>query len=125
MTLNEEQKQEISGASASPLPQFCALAHRAQDSSGVTPIFLIVFRAASGGLRFLVDPSWHSVVNVQDAEYIECLLHDFLERAKEQPTALFEQLSSLSVGPLVTQETGEQISDHAALAELSSRFVPL
>jgi hypothetical protein len=29
------------------------------------------------------------------------------------------------VGPLVTQETGDRISDHPALVELSSRFVPL
>ena len=40
------------------------------------------------------------------------LLGDFVVRAKEQPAALFKQLSSLSVGPLVTQETGERISDH-------------
>jgi hypothetical protein len=58
-------------------------------------------------------------------EYIGSLLHDFLGRAKEQPAALFEQLSSLAVGPLVTQETGERISDHPVLFELSSRFVQL
>ena len=127
MTLNKKERpnQGIPGASASPLQQFCALAHRTQDSGGDTPIFLIVFKAASGSLHFLVDPGWRSVVCTQDLEYIGSLLHDFLERAKEQPAALFEQLSSLSVGPLVTQETGERISDHPALAELSSRFVPL
>jgi hypothetical protein len=58
-------------------------------------------------------------------EYIGYLLHDFAGRAKEQPAELFEQLSSLGVGPLVTQATGERISDHPALAQLSSRFVPL
>jgi hypothetical protein len=84
-----------------------------------------VFKGASGSLHFLVDPGWRSIVRVLDVEYIESLLRDFLERAKERPAALFEQLSSLSVGPLVTQETGERISDHSALAELSSRFVPL
>ena len=127
MTLNEEERprQEISGASASPLPQFCALAHRTQDSGGDAHIFLIVFKAASGSLRFLIDPGWRSVVCTRDLEYIGSLLHDFLGRAKEQPAALFEQLSSLDVGPLVTQETGERISDHPALRELSSRFVPL
>jgi len=127
MTMNEEQapKPEISGASTSPLPKFCALAHRTQDSGGDTPIFLIVFKAASGSLHFLVDPGWRSVVCARDLEYIGYLLHDFAGRAKEQPAELFEQLSSLGVGPLVTQATGERISDHPALAQLSSRFVPL
>jgi hypothetical protein len=127
MTLSEEERpnQEISETSGSHLPQFCAMAYRAQDSAGATPIFLIVFKDASGSLRFLVDPDWRSVVRALDVEYIESLLHDFLGRAKEQPAALFEQLSSLDVGPLVTQVTGDRISDHPALAELSSRFVPL
>ena len=127
MTLSEDERpnQEISETSRSHLPQFCAMAYRAKDSAGATPIFLIVFKAASGSLHFLVDPGWRSVVRVLDVEYIESLLRDFLERAKDQPAALFEQLSSLSVGPIVTQQTGERISDHPALAELSSRFVPL
>ena|ERR1700722_6607612 len=127
MTLSEDERpnQEIWGASASPLQQFCALAPDTQDSGGDTPIFLIVFKAASGSLHFLVDPGWRSVVCARDLEYIGSLLHDFLGRAKEQPAALFEQLSSLTVGPLVTQETGERISDHSALVQLSSRFVPL
>jgi hypothetical protein len=84
-----------------------------------------VFKAASGSLHFLVDPGWRSVVCARDLEYIGYLLHDFAGRAKEQPAELFEQLSSLGVGPLVTQATGERISDHPALAQLSSRFVPL
>jgi hypothetical protein len=101
------------------------MAYRAQDSAGATPIFLIVFKDARGDLRFLVDPGWRSVVCARDLEYIGSLLHDFLGRAKEQPAALFEQLSSLAVGPLVTKETGERISDHPVLFELSSRFVQL
>jgi len=84
-----------------------------------------VFKAASGSLRFLVDPGWRSVVCARDLEYIGSLLHDFLGRAKEEPAALFEQLSSIGVGPLVTQAAGERISDYPALAELASRFVRL
>jgi hypothetical protein len=84
-----------------------------------------VFKDASGSLQFLVDPGWRSIVCERDLEYIGSLLHDFLGRSKEQPAALFEQLSSLDVGPLVTQETGVRISDHPAIAELTSRFVAL
>jgi hypothetical protein len=84
-----------------------------------------VLKDARGDLRFLVDPGWSAVVREEDREYLESLLGDFLERAKEQPATLFKQLSSLGVGPLVTRETGEQISDHPRLLELSSRFVQL
>jgi hypothetical protein len=101
------------------------MAYRAQDSARAAPIFLIVFRAANGSLHILVDPGWRSVIGARDLEYIGSLLHDFLGRAKEEPAALFEQLCTLAVGPLVTHETGERISDHPALEELSSRFVPL
>jgi hypothetical protein len=89
------------------------------------PIIVIVLKDASGGLRFVVDPRWRTVICSEDVEYMESLLRDFLERAKEQPATLFKQLSSLDVGPIVTQETGEQISDYPALLELSSRFVQI
>ena len=84
-----------------------------------------MLKDASGDLRFLVDPGWRAVVQEEDREYLESLLGDLLERAKEQPETLFKQLSSLEVGPLVTEEAGEQISDHPRLLELSSRFVQL
>jgi hypothetical protein len=127
MTLSEEERpnRELSEASGSSLLQFCALAYRAQASGWATPIFVLVLKDASGDLRFLVDPGWRAVVQEEDREYLESLLGDLLERAKEQPETLFKQLSSLEVGPLVTEEAGEQISDHPRLLELSSRFVQL
>jgi hypothetical protein len=84
-----------------------------------------VIKDAGGGLRFLVDPGWRIVVGAEGVNYLESLLDDFLERAREQPATLFKQLSSLAVGRLVTQETGEQISDHSLVLELSSRFEQL
>ena len=86
---------------------------------------LIVLEDAKGDLRFLVDPDWRAVVQAEDVEYMESLFGDFLERAKEQPEALYRQLSALGVGPLMTEETGERISDHPALLKRSSRFVLL
>ena len=127
MTLNEEQRQnrEFSEASGSPLLKFSALAYIAEAFGGASTIILIVLEEANGGLRFLVDPDWRAVVQAKDKMYVESLLSDFLERTNEQPATLFKQLSSLAVGPLVTQETGEQISNHPLLLELSSRFVQL
>jgi hypothetical protein len=84
-----------------------------------------VFEDANGGLRFLVHPDWRSHIQLEDVNYINDILRDFLERAEEQPKALFEQLSSLGVGPLVTQQIGERITDFPHFLELSSRFVQL
>ena len=84
-----------------------------------------MLKDARGDLRFLLDPGWRTVVGAEDVEYLESLLGDFLERAKEQPATLFKQLSSLGVGPLVTRETGGPISDHEPLLELCSQFVHL
>jgi hypothetical protein len=84
-----------------------------------------VLKDVSGALRFLIDWSWRAVVQASDVDYLESLLFDLVERSKEEPATLFAQLSSLEVGPLVTQQTGERISDHPALLELCSRFVQL
>ena len=84
-----------------------------------------MFEDANGSLRFLVDPNWRSLVQLEYVNYINNLLIDFLEREKEQPKELFKQVSSLEVGPLVTQQTGEKISDYPFLLNLLSRFVQL
>jgi hypothetical protein len=127
MTSNEEQRanQEPSELSGNQLLRFCALAYRAQGSGRDTPTIAIVLEDARGALRFLVDPGWRAVILAEDVEYFESLLRDLPERAKEQPQTLFKQLSLLEIGPLVTQETGEQLSDHPVLFDLSSRFVQL
>jgi predicted NAD/FAD-binding protein len=123
--LNEEQNQKIPDTSESSLLKFCALEYREQEVSRVAPVILFVFEDEKGSLHFLVHPDWRSVVQPEDSKYIESLLNDFLERAKEQPAPLFKQLSSLGVGPLVTQQAGERISDYPQLLELCSQFTQL
>jgi hypothetical protein len=54
-----------------------------------------------GKLRFLAHPQWREMVSGKDLSYLESLFEDFVERAKLHP-ALFQQLSSHGVGPLVT-----------------------
>lgn len=80
---------------------------------------------ARGGLRILVRPDWRSIVQAEDLEYMDSLLRDFLNRADEQPAALFKQLSSLGVGPLIASEVGKEISNHPRLMDLVSRFEQL
>jgi hypothetical protein len=83
-----------------------------------------VLEEESGHLRFLVHPELHAVVG-GDSAYIEPLLQDFPERAKERPAELFKQLSSLGVGPLVTHETGVNLDLQPSMGKVVSTFVPL
>jgi hypothetical protein len=84
-----------------------------------------VLEDGEGSLRFLVHPELRAIVADNDLFYLESLFKDFLERAMLRPVALFKQISSLGVGPLVTQETGSNISDYPHLLNLCSRFVKL
>jgi hypothetical protein len=109
--------------------RFCALEYRPQGGSDGSPqvasIIVLVLEDEQGKLRFLVHPQWRGMVSGTDLSYLESLFKDFIERAKLHPAALFQQLSSLGVGPLVTQEAGTGIADHSPLLKLCSRFVQL
>jgi hypothetical protein len=77
------------------------------------------------GLRILMHPQLREIVQNDDQIYIGSLLRDLTERAKLSPDALFKQLTSLSVGPLVTQKAGFVVEDDLPLGELVSAFVEL
>lgn len=78
-----------------------------------------------GKLRFFVHPRLGTVVLEEDLEYIQSLLEDFLDRAARDPASLFEQLSSIGMGSVVTQEAGSDIASDPSLEELLSKFVEL
>jgi len=82
-----------------------------------------VIQDETGDLHFLVSPKLGQVVQGNDMAYIDSLLRDFIERAKLHPGDLFQQLCSLSVGPLVTLEVGSHLTNYPRLQELSLRFV--
>jgi hypothetical protein len=86
---------------------------------------VIVVKDENGNFRFLVSPTYREVVQGHDLAYIDSLLNDFKERAKLNSEALFQQLCSLGVGPLVTQEAGPSLATHPILLELCRRFVQL
>jgi hypothetical protein len=57
-------------------------------------------------MQILVHPDWRSLVQEQDLDYLDELFESFIERVSEDPLALFKQLTSLSVGPIVTKCAG-------------------
>jgi hypothetical protein len=86
---------------------------------------LLVLRDEDGNLRFLVHPELRTIVLEEDLAYIEALLSDFLERAKQDPAALFKQISCLGVGSIVTNQVGSNLSEYPTIESLSSEFVSL
>lgn len=86
---------------------------------------LIAARCEDGALHIRVCPDWRNVALEPDPDYWSALFDDFVERAKAEPEALFEQLCSLSVGPLVTQSTGDNIAQDPEIVALWQSFVDL
>jgi hypothetical protein len=82
-----------------------------------------VVKDENGGLQFLVHPELRKHVQADDLAYIESLLRDFARRAKLHPDALFQQLCSLAVGPLIVQETGPHLGECPELLHLVADFI--
>lgn len=105
---------------------FCTLGYRPNGivlaASEDASIIAIATLNEDSQLTVAVAPDWRAFVEHEDAKYIQSLLEDISERSKLSPEALFEQLSSLNVGPLVTQETGTGLLDQVPLVDMLSRF---
>ena len=121
-------KKTFNPESVTPI-RFCALESRSPDLGDTSPheasVIVLALRAEGGFLHLLVHPDWRGIVQPIDHEYIAALLDDFRERARLEPAALFEQISSLGVGPIVTYRVGSNIEDHPLLLGLFNRFVGL
>lgn len=117
------------GGHESPLAGFCALVYRAQGSDlepvPAEPVVLIVLRSGSNGLSFLVPPNLETIIHEKDRNHIESVLEDLLWRGKLEPEVIFQQLSSLSLGPILTLEVGADLAEFPKLSKISEGFVPL
>lgn len=65
---------------------------------------LILVSEAKAGLEVRVRPGWHEEMAEQDRDYLAGLMEDW-DRVSE-PHPVLDALSELSIGPLVTVETG-------------------
>jgi len=107
----------------------CALEYRSRNvdySAGwEAPVVLLALMDDAGTLRFLVNPDLESIVPADDLAYIQSLLSDFVERAKNAPEDLFKQISLLGVGPLVTKTVLIDSAVDESLSNLIRKFTPL
>ncbi len=70
----------------------------------------------SSGLKLYVHHALREQVSEGDMTYVADLLEDLRQRANQYPDDVFQQLSNLSVGPLITDAVG-WIELHGATVE--------
>lgn len=85
---------------------YCALQECARASVNDSNTLLLATLHDNSEMQILVNPDWRSFVQKQDSDYLEELFESFIKRVREDPLALFKQLTSLSVGPIVTKCAG-------------------
>jgi len=74
-----------------------------ESTAGV--VFLLAIRDEAG-LKLYIHPTLVRQISYSDQEYIDDLLKDLIHRAKAFPDEVFQQLSNLSVGPIITDTVG-------------------
>ena len=109
---------------------FCTLEYRssvqASDrSSSIDQVVLLVMKDGRGGLEFQAFPDLLQIVDESDLQYINDVLLDLPKRARRYPKLLFQQLSSLSLGPLITHKVGIAGVDDQYLIGACAHFVDL
>ncbi len=110
------------------MPRFCVLSYRDQSedpaaSTGSLVIALVLFED-NDELQVLVTPRLREVVQEDDWLYLDALFNDFLVRAKMSADLLFQQLRSLQVGPLLTEEVDADLAGYPHLVAITKDFVP-
>jgi hypothetical protein len=72
-------------------------------SEAGTPILIAVL-TDKPELLLLVHRRLTEILALEDTQYVEGLLQDFLLQARLRPESLFEQLTELTIGPLIAGE---------------------
>jgi hypothetical protein len=88
------------------------------------PIFLLALTDQEGLCLFL-NPSWTEFVREEDMSYIQALIPSLKRKSEHELGTLFEELSELSLGPLVTADVGPDLSGQPSFHELTSKFCKL
>ncbi len=117
----------MSGSGVYPIG-FCALAYRAHEGGAflnILNVILVVNRLGNEELCIRVRPDWCETVGREALPHLQALFDDFKERVKYDPQGLLKQLSELSVGGLVTYETGRDLAERPDLYQLFESFAEI
>jgi hypothetical protein len=86
---------------------------------------LLLTTGTDGEIGIFAHGALPEVVEPDDLSFIESLIRDFHERAKDDPEDLFRQLSSLATGPLVTMESGNNPAQNISVRNFVKVFTKL
>lgn len=105
----------------------CALRYRGFDEPACSVAGWIALIAVKRGAQvdFYVSPSLLEQIPASEQPYVQELLRDFAHRARTGAEALFNQICSLSTGPLVTESVTHLALGQADLAALYPGFLPI
>jgi hypothetical protein len=122
------ENSDKSGLPVNSQGRYCVLEYRPEpwktSAEAFVPIFMLVLDGRTD-LHLFLNPNWRSFVQAEDLEYIELFIEDVRQRAQQFPKQLFDQLSSLALGPLVTLAAGPDFSERRDHQELCSQLEPI
>lgn len=106
------------------MAQVCPLRYRdslSEPGSAVGSV-IVVAVMQSDKMMLYVPPNWREQVSRGDQTYLKELIEDLDQRGRTDPNRAFEQLSQLSVGPILADRTLSIDLHSAAIAELYPGF---
>jgi hypothetical protein len=107
---------------------FCCLAYCPTDLAAAQrselQTIMVLVRHDRHGLKIFRHPSLWKIVIPEDHHYFSRLLDDLHLRARHEPDRLFQQMSNLGVGPLVTRKCGELATNGPGLPLDALHFIP-
>ena len=87
--------------------------------NSVSPAHAIPLAVVAKGseLRVAIVPGWRDMVDPQDCEYLDELIHEWRATPANEFQDLMRQLSELSIGPLRAVESGLGGADEVVTAD--------
>ena len=107
------------------MTRYCALAYSAHGVPSADIVFAILAELRSGAWKLLVRSGWPAIVLIDDQSYVREMLADMKSRVSEDVEELFQQLSSLSVGPIITYAVGQDAQSDPKLAVMVRDFIEI
>lgn len=109
--------------------RYCVLEYRTgneQSPSGDdTRVIALATSSDKNEVEIRVHPEWEKIVKSNDRAYFRSLWRDLKVRIESDPEAVFQQLSLLSVGPLIAHVTGSNLADCPDFFRLLGSFKSL